>query len=233
MAESPAGVADEPAITPGHEEGEEQHGFEPGSAGLAEGVVARVTPSSSSELRDALVALGWPAAMLDQSEARVREAVEDFQRAFAFWLLSKDGIAGPKTWEAIEHSLAFDGRTSPNFRFREFASRCNGWIKLSRVLVLGLEEYRELVGGAVYIRSGYRDPECNKKAGGAVLSQHLWGCAADLDPLVPWQKVKALQCFSGIGIMAATGHVRHVDVRHVCNNTTGGTTRYPTTWNYA
>lgn len=38
---------------------------------------------------------------------------------------------------------------APHFIFREFES--NGWIKASRALVLGPEDCRELVGGAVSV----------------------------------------------------------------------------------
>src|SRR5688500_13996090 len=65
------------------------------------------------------------------------------------------------------------------FRFTEFASKGNGWIRVHRELVRGLEEYRELVDGPVVVVSGYRDKAHNTKVGGAPSSQHLYGNAVD------------------------------------------------------
>lgn len=45
-----------------------------------------------------------------------------------------------------------------------------------------LEEIREDFGEAIYINSGYRSPEHNKKVGGAPDSYHVKGMAADIRP---------------------------------------------------
>ncbi len=39
--------------------------------------------------------------------------------------------------------------------------------------------------GPIRVNSGYRSPAVNKAVGGSKKSAHLFGCAADLDPLVP------------------------------------------------
>jgi zinc D-Ala-D-Ala carboxypeptidase len=186
------------------------------------------TQMTTREVQRALRELGWPIDADGNFGPKTFEAVMDFQRGYAFSKLRVDGHAAEQTQEALRHALETGGRCSPHFRFVEFKSKGNGWIKLSRDLVLGLEEYRDLVGGPVAIVSGYRDPAHNKAIGGRPNSQHLYGNAADLDPVKPVAAVKRLQRFSGIGYQGATGLVPHVDVRHVGPNTTGGTERNPT-----
>ena len=163
------------------------------------------------------------------------EAIADFQRGFAFWNLTIDGFAGPKTERALRHSLEHGGRASLHFRFAEFASkgRTDYTIKLNRVLVRGLEELRDRHGEAIGILSGYRDPAHNELQGGAGNSQHLYGNA--IDPLhdLPLEVVRACRRFSGIGISSSTRKVRHLDVRHTGPNTTGGSPDDPTIWFYA
>lgn len=177
--------------------------------------------------------LGWPIRVDGRFGPQTFAAVRDFQRGFAFGRpLRVDGHAGPVVWRALDLALERGGRTSPHFRFREFKSRGNGWIKVARSLVLGLEAYRELVGGP-FPFAAYRDPLHNAKVGGVPDSQHLFGNAADLMRTVATlDQVKKLRRFSGIGVQRATGKVRHVDVRHVGPNTTRGTTTNPTIWFY-
>lgn len=185
--------------------------------------------------------LGWLVAEDGLPGVQTRAAVKAFQRGFAFWRLSVDGYVGPKTREAMRYSLDRGGRCSPHFTFREFASvtrgSCvgDGWIKVARELVLGLEDYRESIGNiTVAIRSGYRDPRKNRCVGGAPNSQHLFGNAVDLtQPRAGRREVERLQVFSGIGYIRANGLVLHVDMRHLGPNTTGGTPSRPTIWSYS
>lgn len=44
-----------------------------------------------------------------------------------------------------------------------------------------LDPLREAWGKPITVTSGYRCPELNKAVGGAATSQHMQGCAADLD----------------------------------------------------
>lgn len=166
-------------------------------------------------------------------EARRHDAIMDFQRGFAFWRLEPDGFAGNKTMRALKYSRAHEGRCSPHFRFAEFASKGAKaeTIKVRRDLVLGLEELRDEIG-AIPILSGYRDPAHNSSVGGAANSQHLYGNAIDPGKKLPLAQVKAVQRFSGIGIARADGTVRHIDVRHLGPNTTGGSVVNPTIWFY-
>lgn len=187
---------------------------------------------TTREVQTALRELGWPIEVDGAFGPQTFEAVRDFQRAFAFWVLVGDGHVSVKTAEAIGHALENEGRCSLHFKFKEFASKGNGWIRVRRELVQGLEEYRELVGGPVAVVSAYRDKAHNTKVGGAKNSQHLYGNAVDLNPAHGASAVKKLGRFSGLGIQRASGLVRHVDVRHRGPNTTGGTPRNPTIWFY-
>lgn len=187
---------------------------------------------TTEEVQQALKTLGWPIDVDGSFGPHTFEAVRDFQRAHAFWDLVPDGHVGPKTEEALTHALENDSRCSTHFKYAEFASKGNRWIRVHRDLVRGLEAYRELVGGPVAVVSGYRDPAHNTKVGGAKNSQHLHANAVDLNPAQGENAVKKLGVFSGLGIQKASGLVRHVDVRHVGPNTTGGSPTRPTIWFY-
>ena len=188
---------------------------------------------TTREVQRTLKELGWPLKVDGAWGEDTFSAVEDFQRGFAFWKLLVDGHAGPKTLEALKASVEQGGKCSPNFAFKEFKSSGNGWIRVSRELVLGLEDYRELVGKPVSVVSGFRDPQKNASIPGAAKnSQHMYGNACDLEPVKPTAAVKALKRFSGIGYQGASGLVRHVDVRHVGPNTTKSSVRDPAIWIY-
>ena len=136
---------------------------------------------------------------------QTRAAVRDFQRGYTFEALGSSGRAGPKTRAALRACVADGGRCSEHFRFREFRSKGDGWIKVDSALVRGLERYRSLLGKPVTIVSGYRDPAHNAAVGGASSSQHLFGNAADIPPALPLARVRDLRAFSGIGVDARTG----------------------------
>jgi lysozyme len=189
-----------------------------------------------------LRSIGWPLTVDGIAGPRTRQAVREFKRGYTFHRFRRfDGSIGRRTRKII-HACATerDGRCSKHFRFREFASttrpggcRGNGWIKVHRDLVVGLEKLRE-IAGPIGVLNGHRDPHKNACVGGASNSQHLFGNGIDPnDPLPSTERVKALRCFSGIGFQGSTGAVRHVDVRHVGPNTTGGSPERPTIWRYA
>jgi len=166
---------------------------------------------STVELQRALRLLGWSLRVDGAYGERTAAAVREFQRGFAFSTLVSSGNAGPRTRAALRASIRRGGRCSRHFSFRAFRSPGDGWIKLDRALVRGLEAYRAELGG---------DPD----------SQHFHGTAADLDPLLPLERVVALRAFSGIGCDVASGLVRHVDVRHVGPAPDGATVASPTVW---
>lgn len=185
---------------------------------------------TTREVQESLKKLGWPINVDGSFGERTRRAVKNFQRGFAFWNLLADGSAGPTTHKALKYAVAHGGLCSVHFAFREFKSPGNGWIKLDRELVRGLEEYRDEVGGPVVVTSGYRDPKYNQSIGSPYNSQHVYGNAADVQPKLKLKEVKRLRRFSGIGVVRSTELVLHMDVRHRGPNTSGGTVGSPTVW---
>jgi zinc D-Ala-D-Ala carboxypeptidase len=188
---------------------------------------------TTRDVQQALKDLGWPIEVDGSFGERTKEAVTDFQRGFAFHNLLIDGYAGPQTRAALAGSLWLAGAASPHFKFREFKSKGNGWIKVNRHLIRGLELIRGRYGPFTPV-SGYRDPLHNRKVGGAPNSQHVYGNAIDaprsLGLTVP--AVRNIGSFSGIGYRQSDGIVVHVDVRHLGPNTTGATVSNPTIWKY-
>lgn len=137
--------------------------------------------------------------------------------------------------QALKEAMQNGGKCAPHFRYAEFKSHGNGWIKVNRELVRRLEVLRSHVG-PISVESGFRDPAYNASpaVGGATNSQHLYGNA--IDPKYKgWSLnlVRGLHLFSGIGIIRATGGVAHMDVRGVTDHaTTPGTPTNPTIWYY-
>jgi zinc D-Ala-D-Ala carboxypeptidase len=205
--------------------------------------VASLETDAVKEWQGWLAQLGWPLRQDGVYGVQTRAAAKAFQGGYCFGRLAADGWVGPLTREALRYSLEHGGRCSPHFAFREFASvtrgtcRGDGWIKVARELVLGLEKYRERIGNRpVRVRNGYRDPVKNACVGGVPKSMHLFGRAVDLlEPRIHWREVKELEAFSGIGYLRANGAALHLDVRHIdpANNYTGGTRQDPTHWDYA
>ena len=130
---------------------------------------------------------------------RTYRAVKSFQKAKH---LKVDGVAGPQVFAALEKMESKDGSTK-HFEWDEFDqnynSRCGrkankfagtfkgGPLKPQKVrenvrhLMWRLEALRARGGGKpIGINSGFRSVPYNKCIGGASLSQHLYGNAADL-----------------------------------------------------
>lgn len=189
---------------------------------------------STREVQQILRDLGWPIGVDGSFGEQTHQAIKDFQRAFAWHDLLVDGYCGPQTEMALVKCVMEGGKASPHFKFSEFASKGNHWIKVNRHLIRGLELIRGRYG-PVSIVSGYRDPVHNQKVGGAKNSQHLYGNACDIPRTLRLTApaVKNIGSFSGIGIRKADGIVVHVDVRHMGPNTSGGTPKNPTIWYYA
>lgn len=183
------------------------------------------------QVQQALKDIGWPITVDGSFGDSTHRAVQAFQKGFSYYDLLVDGYAGAQTHEALRLVLDRGGRCDDFFFYREFKSNGNGWINVHRDLVRGLHEYR-LRYGSTSIVSGYRDPIYNRKIGSVPNSQHVYGNAADIDDVASVNAVRNLGRFSGIGYQGSTGKVRHVDVRHVGPNTTGGTVSNPTIWRY-
>ena len=130
---------------------------------------------------------------------RTYRAVKSFQKAKG---LKVDGVAGPQVFDALEKMESKDGSTK-HFEWDEFDqnynSRCGnkankfagtfkgGPLNPQKVrenvrhLMWRLEALRARGGGKpIGINSGFRSVPYNKCIGGASLSQHLYGNAADL-----------------------------------------------------
>lgn len=189
---------------------------------------------TTREVQQALHDLGWPIVVDGSYGEQTQAAVTDFQRGFAFYNLLNDGHAGPQTSAALSGALYLGGAASPHFRFTEFKSHGNGWIKVNRHLIRGLEQIRERYGPFT-TPSGYRDPIYNRKIGSVANSQHIYGNAADIPRSLglTLSGAKQFRAFSGIGISKRDGRVLHVDVRHLGPNTTRGSVTNPTIWYYA
>lgn len=179
---------------------------------------------STRETQTALRHIGWPIKVDGKRGPKTAQALRDFQRGYARKTLRVDALVGPATADALAWSSAHGGRCSEHFAFREFASSHSHWIRTHRDLVRGLEKARARLGHPIGVLSGFRDFNL-----GASNSQHKFGNA--MDPTAPLGKpaaIVALGVFSGVGVDGRSGLVRHVDVRHVGPNFTGGTPQHPT-----
>lgn len=150
-----------------------------------------------------------------------RAASRRFRRAFAG---GKDGMRLlPRNTgdfdDRLEKAALQLPYLSPNFRADEFKSNGNGDCNIRREVILGLEKYRRVLGGPIFVVSGYRDPAWNSHVGGASVSRHTYakpvpsGDACDINGRHTVAELRELGVFSGFGIKASTGKVVHVDCR--------------------
>jgi zinc D-Ala-D-Ala carboxypeptidase len=153
-----------------------------------------------------------------------RAAVARFQAAYG---LPASGTAGPRTYAKI-YALQDPDCTPAHFSLAELddSAACGGGFDGGRVsslevraslrrLMWKLEALRrQLHDAPLPVSSGFRSVACNRRAGGAANSQHLYGTAADL--LSPRASLCAIARaargagFSGIIGPGAAGHGDHV-----------------------
>lgn len=187
--------------------------------------------------------------------SRYRQALRDFQAGWNLGAaLEIDGLCGPKTSRALMTSYSRlrsgKGTLSANFSFKEFACHCGGRFRacrriagegrpghhthVLRQLVQDLEKYRAAYAPTgMSIVSGYRCDGYNASIGGASSSQHRWGAAADISPIVDKDTLRSRHWFAGIGFQQQTDRVRHVDRRDISGvNPTRGSRVSTTTWRY-
>ena len=196
---------------------------------------------SQKETVKALRKLGWRI----RRTGELRQAIKHFQQGWALGAkLKDDGVAGPKTEAALKKSLdnlkAGKGTASTHFSFSEFACRCNGkfsacariWIQ--RELIESLEDLRaKYYKNGLSVDSGCRCNGHNEEVGGATSSQHKYGTACDVDPVVNRNTLAKAKMFAGIGYNLSSGEVSHVDRRDEGpNNTTHASVQRPTVWVY-
>jgi hypothetical protein len=189
---------------------------------------------SQSRLRQ----VGFPIKVDGKTGPQTRAAIKLFQEGWAGKVrIRQHGRLSPYTQRAILWSARNGGAVgsaAPNLTWRECKSKGNGWPRVNRHFALAHEKLRRAYHGPVVYLSVHRDPAHNKKVGGAQYSQHVYGTAGDLAQLrLTVRQVRSLGVYSGIGYNRSSGKVRHVDVRHAGpNNTTGGSPRNPTIWEY-
>jgi GH25 family lysozyme M1 (1,4-beta-N-acetylmuramidase) len=194
----------------------------------AVGVQAPDPTISTKDVQTLLTKIGFKVKPDGKRGPKTAQAIKDFQRGYVgsppVDPLLEDGLVGPTTEKALRASAKNGGMCSKHFKFKEFASSHTGAIRTHRELVIGLEKLRAHIGRPIGVLSGFRDFNL-----GASMSQHKFGNAMDpTEPLSTVEEVAALKVFSGIGHSPGSNRVRHVDVRHVGPNTTGGTKARPT-----
>ncbi len=109
------------------------------------------------------------------------------------------------------------GNLSPHFDDEEFRCiHCGTLPKqgIDKRLIQKLEALRSIFGKPIHINSGYRCAKHNRQVGGATLSQHRYGRAADIVVVadIPISRVydAADRIFAGVGKYSS---FTHVDVR--------------------
>lgn len=104
---------------------------------------------------------------------------------------------------------------SKNFHLNEFQCKDGSHqVRLHPDLLTKLQQLRDRINRPIVITSGYRNPEHNRRVGGAPNSQHLLGTAADIringmNPIQLQPHAEVIG-FTGIGLY---GSFLHVDIR--------------------
>lgn len=122
-----------------------------------------------------------------KTRARRTDSVRMFQRGFAYYDITIDGVPGPQTEKAFKYSAARGYTVSRHFKLREFRCGCNGRYHFSNIvhvhrdLIRTLEKTRtKLYPGGLRIVSGWRCRKFNALIGGHPQSAHVSGRAADI-----------------------------------------------------
>lgn len=120
--------------------------------------------------------------------------------------------------------LATDGETrlTNNFKVKEFKSRGESQVFISRPLVEVLQQIRTYIGYPININSGYRTMTHNTSVGGSKNSAHLIGLAADISsPNVSASQIAHVACglfgkTIAIGLHTDYNYV-HIDILYPGN----------------
>ena len=107
-------------------------------------------------------------------------------------------------------------KVAKNFKLSEFACPCCNRVMLHPKLLAKLVELRNILERPVYITSGYRCFEYNRKVGGVTNSYHCIGLAADIKVkdinLIELLEICENIDFNGIGFYEKKNFL-HLDVR--------------------
>jgi len=109
-----------------------------------------------------------------------------------------------------------NSKVSTNFRVREFACQDGSDpIFIDSELVSVLQKIRNHFGKPVTITSAYRTPTHNKKVGGTMYSQHLYGRACDIkvQGIKPADVAKYAETLLDEGGIGIYNTFTHIDVR--------------------
>jgi len=145
------------------------------------------------------------------------DAVYAFQRGMG---LKPDKIVGDKTFSALKNEpIKIEHFPKEGFMCHCQGRYCNGYYSKGTdiAILFLLERIRKEAGDKpITITSGYRCPTWNRKNGGALLSQHLYGRAADIIIEGMSRNDTDALCdrmnpYGGVGMGGE--HITHVDVR--------------------
>lgn len=115
------------------------------------------------------------------------------------------------------------GDLTKNFSREEFECPDCGQYEMDEDFIDALQRAREKFGDAIHITSGYRCAKRNKAIGGAEMSLHLTGQAADIyvtDNTMRYRLVEALYASGITRIYVYAGHV-HADCKPVIHKILG------------
>ncbi len=107
-------------------------------------------------------------------------------------------------------------KIAKHFNLSEFSCPCCNGVMLHPKLLVKLIELRKILERPVYINSGYRCFEYNRKVGGILNSYHCIGLAADIKVkdinLIELLEICENIDFAGIGLYEKKNFL-HLDVR--------------------
>lgn len=154
--------------------------------------------------------------------------VKAFQTKF-FGADEADGVVGPKTWDRLDDKdpipdpdankysgvMTFtkgsDVQLSKSFHLSEWACKCSrcSTVKVDFNHVNKLQKLRDDLGRGISINSAYRCPAHNAEVGGVPNSEHVMGCATDIDVagMSPQQVQTKVGWFDGVGYYDSFTHV--------------------------
>jgi Peptidase M15/Putative peptidoglycan binding domain len=200
-------------------------------AGVVDGIVGQKTEKAIAEFKEDQY-LQFPTLIGQSTVMALKELVEPDPVSEQVLRLSQKPLIGAGTKTGTQASIPVAGlihanqwidNEAPGVTWGEFTKGLQrlpktpdlvrNAIRFARVFSL----VRSKFGSPLAITSGYRPPDVNRAIGGAKLSQHLNGWAADIYPLNGdfaklLEILKATHQVGGIGLGQAKGFL-HMDLR--------------------